>query len=153
VAVKLILSHPDKYGFHLQPGDRYPPLAYDRVRIGSDRDLSLQLVARAAKTDFKTIKELNPELRGHFLPAGKHRILVPSGSGRDLDERLQALKQTRPGKTRERVYVVRKGDSLSAIAARFKVSLPALLLWNRLRLKDTIHPGDRLIIYPGKTSS
>jgi membrane-bound lytic murein transglycosylase D len=51
---------------------------------------------------------------------------------------------------RERVYVVKAGDNLSAIAERFKVPLPALMIWNRLGKKKHIHPGDRLVIYSDK---
>ena len=41
-----------------------------------------------------------------------------------------------------------EGDNLSAIADRFGVPLPALLIWNRLDPTRPIHPGDRLIIAP-----
>ncbi|MBI4161284.1 MAG: LysM peptidoglycan-binding domain-containing protein, partial [Acidobacteria bacterium] len=37
---------------------------------------------------------------------------------------------------------------LTAIARRFRTRLQDLLLWNGLSLKDTIHPGDTLVIYP-----
>jgi membrane-bound lytic murein transglycosylase D len=43
--------------------------------------------------------------------------------------------------------VVKEGDNLSAIAQRFNVPLPALIIWNRLKLREHIHPGQRLIIY------
>ena len=45
-------------------------------------------------------------------------------------------------------YIVKKGESLSAIADKFNVPLPALLLWNRLDTSRPIHPGDRLIVAP-----
>lgn len=49
-------------------------------------------------------------------------------------------------------YVVRAGDTLSAIAARCGVSLRALLAANGLRLTSIIYPGQRLTI-PGSTIS
>ena len=49
------------------------------------------------------------------------------------------------------MYVVQKGDSLTDIAERFNVPLPALLIWNRLDSRKPIHPGDRLVIYPNET--
>ncbi len=75
----MILANPEKYGFVVTPGDLYPLLEFDTVRVECDRDVGLQVVARAASTDFKTIKELNPELRGHYLAPGSHRILIPKG--------------------------------------------------------------------------
>jgi len=48
---------------------------------------------------------------------------------------------------KERIYIVKKGDNLSSIADKFNVPLPALIIWNRIDLKRTIHPGDRLIIF------
>jgi LysM repeat protein len=44
--------------------------------------------------------------------------------------------------------VVKEGDNLSAIAERFNVPLPALIIWNRLEPNNHIYPGDRLLVYP-----
>jgi LysM repeat protein len=54
---------------------------------------------------------------------------------------------------KDRIYVVKKGDSLTGIAERFNVPLPALLIWNRLNLKSTIHPGDELIIHKAEVET
>jgi len=43
---------------------------------------------------------------------------------------------------------VKKGDNLTAIAERHNVPLPSLFIWNRLKVNQHIHPGDRLVIYP-----
>jgi LysM repeat protein len=45
------------------------------------------------------------------------------------------------------IYVVKKGDSLSTIAERFHVSLPALMAWNDLKPDNYIRPGEKLVIY------
>ncbi len=46
------------------------------------------------------------------------------------------------------LYVVRKGDSLSTIAAMFEVT-PNTVLWaNDLKSAKDIHPGDQLVILP-----
>jgi len=54
---------------------------------------------------------------------------------------------------KEQGYVVKKGDSLSAIAKKFDIPLAVLIIWNRLELSRPIHPGDRLIIYPKRLNS
>ena len=44
-------------------------------------------------------------------------------------------------------YVVRKGDTLSNIASKFRVSMGDLLGWNRLKPSSIIKPGQRLVMY------
>lgn len=46
------------------------------------------------------------------------------------------------------IYIIQPGDSLSAIASRFNVSLDALLAANNITDANTISAGDRLVI-PG----
>lgn len=48
---------------------------------------------------------------------------------------------------RSSTYVVRKGDSLSSIADRFRVRLSDLLGWNNLTKRSIIRPGQRLVMY------
>jgi hypothetical protein len=144
---KLILENPQAYGFTFDPADLYPPIEYDRARVECFQPIPLQLVAEAAGTYFKKIKDLNPELRGHFLAAGIHTLLVPPGSSRGLEARLKKLSDRWVAEKEERVYVVREGDSLTGIATRFGVPLKALVIWNRLENEKYIHPGQRLVIY------
>ena len=148
IAAKIILSAPETYGFQFTQTDLYPPLQYDRVRLECYQATPLAIVARAAGTYFKMIKDLNPEIRGHFLTAGSHWILLPPGTADVFDARFKNLVNQWLAENRERVYVVKAGDNLSSIAERFKVPLPALMIWNRLGNKKHIHPGDRLVIYP-----
>jgi membrane-bound lytic murein transglycosylase D len=49
--------------------------------------------------------------------------------------------------TRSTTYVVRRGDTLSHIAAKFRVRLSDLLGWNDLNSRSTIKPGQRLVMY------
>jgi len=154
LAAKLILSDPEKYGFHLTQQDLYQPRQFDRVRIESpETDVPLLLIAEAAGTWFKTIKDMNPEIRGNELAAGTHDILIPKGKAQSFQNRFAALiqkeqaeKQVREASRQEIVYVVRKGDYLSGIAERFNVPISDLLRWNNLRRNSQVHPGQRLII-------
>ncbi|CAM5549019.1 peptidoglycan-binding protein [Streptomyces atroolivaceus] len=55
-------------------------------------------------------------------------------------------------------YIVRKGDTLSAIARRYDTTVKQLQIWNHIADVDVIHPGQRLIVakhddfvpFPGK---
>ena len=46
-------------------------------------------------------------------------------------------------------YVVRRGDSMDAIASRFSIDLQKLLLWNALSIDELIFPGQELQVIPG----
>ncbi len=45
------------------------------------------------------------------------------------------------------VYQIRQGDSLSTIAARYKVSVSDLMKWNALKKNAYIQPGQKLKLY------
>jgi len=65
LSVKRILSDPESYGFKLTPKDFYAPLSFDEIQVHCVQETPIRIIARAAKTSFKTIKDMNPELRGH----------------------------------------------------------------------------------------
>lgn len=148
LSAKLILSSPQKYGFILRPEDYYPPLQYDRIEIYIDQQTPIQLIARAAKTTFKAIKDLNPEIRGHHIGKGNHNILIPKNSAKGFDKRLNALQKQWQSNEQKKIHVVKDGENLSTIAELYNVPLPALLIWNRLNPSKPIHPGNRIIIAP-----
>jgi membrane-bound lytic murein transglycosylase D len=150
LSVKLILSNPARYGFHLTAEDLYAPEPFDPVEITCPQDTPIQLIAEAAKTDFKVIKDLNPEIRGYYLPAGTHRLLLPAGNADGFRDRFSTLFNQWLADRQTHVYKVEKGDNLSSIAERFNVPLQALLVWNRISAKKPINPGDRLIIFPNR---
>jgi len=148
LSVKLIFSDPQKYGFGLRDKDYYPPLAFDRVQVECPQDIPIRVIAKAAKTHFKVIKDLNPEIRGHHLGKGSHRILIPEGTSEGFEDRYQSHVESFLAGKRDRIYIVKEGDNLSVIADRFSVPLTALIIWNRLDPRRPIYPGDRLVIYP-----
>ena len=150
LSIKAILSEPEKFGFQLQKADYYRPLAFDKVRIKSVGDVPIRIVAEAAKTRFKVIKDLNPEIRGHYLATGTHEILIPKGASAGFQKRYRRLVKRFSLGQNERVYVVREGDSLSSIAEKFNIPLAALIIWNRIDPKRPIHPGDRITVRSGK---
>ncbi len=147
LSVKLIFSDPQRYGFVLAEEDFYPPLTFDRIHVECSQEIPIRIIADAAKTHFKEIKDLNTEIRGHYLSKGKHEILVPEGASKGFQARYKANLEEYATARKERIYVVKSGDNLTLIADRFGVSLSSLLIWNRIDIKNAIHPGDRLTIY------
>ncbi|MFC1876887.1 transglycosylase SLT domain-containing protein [Thermodesulfobacteriota bacterium] len=147
LSVKLIFSDPETYGFRLTKKDTYPPLSFDQIQVACSQEIPIRIVAQAAKTHFKTIKDLNPELRGHYLAKGEHTILVPRGASTGFQERYTNLEKKYSATREERIYIVKEGDNLSIIADRFGIPLAALIIWNRIDIQRPIHPGDRLMIH------
>lgn len=153
ISIKLIFSDPQKYGFKLKEKDYYPRLSFDKVDITCFQETPIRIIAQAAGTHFKVIKDLNPEIRGHYVAAGSHTVLIPKSGSPGFQDRYQRFVKKFLAAQKERVYIVKEGDNLSTIAERFDIPLPALLIWNRLDLKRPIHPGDQLIIYPKNSRS
>lgn len=148
LAIKRIVEAPQNHGFGLSPGDFYAPETFSTVRVDAFTDLPLRLIANAAKTDFKTVKDFNPEIRGHYLAAGTRSVNIPSEGEAGFHDRLTTLIEADTKIRNQRVYVVKEGDSLSGIAQKFEVPLAALLIWNRIGLSNVIHPGQRLVVFP-----
>lgn len=149
LSVKLIVGNPQEYGFELTPEDYYQPLAFDTQMLDCFTETPLRLVAEAARTSFKMVKDLNPHIRGHYLQAGHYALRLPPGSATaDFSKRFEKLVQAHSEQRMQRIYVVQNGDSLSTIAAKFDIPLAAILMWNRIDMSKTLHPGNRLVIYP-----
>ncbi len=148
LSVKMIFADPQRFGFKLNEEDYYPPLTFDRVEVTCEREMPIRVVAKAARTHFKMIKDLNPEIRGHYLAKGRHHILVPKGAAEGFEARYQSVAKDHLTNEKEQIYFVKEGDSLSAIADRFDIPLTSLILWNRLNPRRHIYPGQRLVIYP-----
>ncbi len=147
LSAKLILMDPARFGFNVNESDLYPPLEFDQVTFECPVITPLQIVANAAESYYKKIKDLNPELRGQDLGKGIHTLAIPKDTGEafyaSFDILLEEWRQENAVKT----YIVRKGDNLSLIAERFDVPLRSLLRWNRLNPKYHIYPGKELVIY------
>lgn len=148
LAAKIIMTDPEFYGLKIPPDDTYQPVIFDTVGVDCFQEVPIRLIAKAAGTYFKTIKDLNPHLRGHYVRAGHLRINVPAGSAKGFDVRFNQLVARYSQAMQRRIYIVQKGDTLSGIAEKFEVPLAAILIWNRINLSRPIHPGERLVLYP-----
>lgn len=67
VALKTIMTHPEKYGFVLGPDELYPPYRFYEVQINSRVDDLAEFAIRLG-TNYKMLKILNPWLRDNVLP-------------------------------------------------------------------------------------
>lgn len=145
-AIKTIMENPKKYGFHLQTEHIYPPRWYDTVKVEISQPLKFTHLALAVDTDFKTLKDLNPQFLRDYVPRGNYKIKVPPGFGPKVVVALQELGKGRAGQRQdisEKHYVVRKGDTLGRIARRTGVSLATLRRLNGIE-GSTIWAGQKI---------
>jgi len=149
-AIKIIMENPRQYGFSLPPEQVYPPNWYDSVPVKISKRLDLTDLALALDTDFKVLKELNPQFRRNYVPKGKHQIKVPPGFGPKVVVALQELGEGGSGEKNdlsESHYVVQKGDTLGLIARRTGVSIASLRRYNDIQ-GSTIWAGQELRLTP-----
>jgi hypothetical protein len=76
-AIKIVMENPAKYGYHLAKERTYRPKKYDIVHVNLKKTIYITDFAEFFRTDFKTIKELNPQFLKSYLPAGKYTVNVP----------------------------------------------------------------------------
>jgi len=77
---KIILSDPEKYGFHLEKNEFYDLLQVERVPIELTQPLPIIDVARAVGFFYKEFKEMNPQLSEETIPPGTHILNLPPGT-------------------------------------------------------------------------
>ena len=153
-AIKIILEHPENYGFSFDPARAYKPLPRDQVSIDLSEDLHLRDAAQAIGTDYKTLRELNPELKGREFPKGKYNIYVPQGSGPKMSAFLAGRKSTTTDLNQPKAnsgagnqyYVVRSGDNLTLISRKTGVPISTIKNLNRLK-GSKIWVGQKLRLY------
>lgn len=146
LAAKLILEHPEAYGFRLEAEDLYFPTPFERIALEAGRETPVLAIAQAAHTDVKMIKDLNPDIRGFRLAPGRHHLLIPRSGSNGFHDRLSRLMTEADAQMREISYLVREGDTLSAIAEHHGVNVADVRSWNRLDAKKPIQPGMRLVL-------
>jgi len=144
-ATLLIINNPEKYGFELPQPE--PPLQFDSVPI--DQPFKLSSLAASLELDTSLLSTLNPELRYDSTPAYGYILRVPVGYGEKIGALAAGLPKWIPPEAQYTWHLVRRGETLSTIAARYRTSVSAIARLNGLRSVHFIKPGQRLKI-PGR---
>ena len=141
------MTNPEKYGYDIDREDLYYAEQFDHVEITVREAAPLYIIAQAAKTYFKVIKDLNPHFKSYYLPAGKYKLILPKGAAVGFSERFENNMSQWLAEKKERIYIVKKGDNLSTVAVRFNVPVKAIMIWNGVTNGKKIAPGDKLFIF------
>jgi membrane-bound lytic murein transglycosylase D len=129
---------------------------------------TLWSIAKRYGVDVRSLAAWNAMAPGDVLRVGR-KLVVGAGStnGNAVADRAPAqptaqptavagtddAAKSAPSSTRSRqvTYVVRRGDSLSSIARRFRVTIPKLMEWNAGAGNNYLQPGQRLVVFVDAT--
>ena len=142
IAAALVAKDPEAYGFvDIEYQD---PLCYDKVKV--PEVTTLGLIAEACEASAEELKELNPELLRGCTPPGvsDYEVRIPCGRREVFVRNFEAL-QPLP-RFQFKTHIVRKGDTLSGIAKRYRVDIQPLLEINKLRKNSRLSIGMNLLI-------
>ncbi len=147
LAARMIVKHPEKYGF---TNIKYQePLSY--VEVNFDHPINLRKFAASMGLPHKKITRLNPSYKRSIAPLyGQNLTLrVPT----HLKE--QALSAARVSRVSSSVvsrassgdwfwYRIRRGDNLSTLARRFGTTASQIRSFNRMGRRSRLIAGRRL---------
>ena len=134
-----VMSDPDKYGIALSPVPNQPYLA--QVDIGTQMDLNL--IASLAGLEPDLVFRLNPGfLQWGTHPDGPHTVMIPAEAVGTFESNFANLASSPITWDR---YVIRSGDTLSAIARNHGTQVSALQQINNLT-NSRIVAGQTLLI-------
>lgn len=142
IAALLIINNPEKYGFNLPQS--YPPEKYETVAI--DRPIKLSNLSTTLGLKEDELASLNPELRYDATPDQEYLLKVPLGYGQEVPAAIDSVSRWIPPQATYTLHYVRRGETLSVIAQRYRTTVSAIARLNGLRGVHLIRPGQRLKI-------
>ncbi|MEH6595283.1 MAG: LysM peptidoglycan-binding domain-containing protein [Colwellia polaris] len=123
-------------------------LAWQRYKIKNGD--SLGKIAQKFNTEIDLIRQVN-NVKGNQIRAGKF-LLIPVATA-SLDSYLLSQNQ-RLAKTQnkvlageKRIHIVKSGDTLWDLSRAYNVSTRSIAKWNAMAPRDTIKPGQKLVIW------
>jgi len=147
-ATLLIVGDPGKYGFELP--EPLPAVNFEKVPV--ERHVKLADLDRALGLAKGTLVAANPALRREVTPDTAYELNVPAAAAPAFQARLDELPQYVPPKDSYTVHRVRRGETLSTIARRYRTTISKIVSANNLRSRNRIRAGQRLKIpYRGAT--
>ena len=154
------------YAYHrqhgIEPTEAPIPLSVDTVRI--NKLMHLEQISSTIDLPIETLRQLNPQYKLDIIPATTkpytlvlpqryvmqyiaHEPEIQAKDSMYLKEyinpaNIEKKRQERSGT----VYVVKKGDTLGAIARRYRVTTAQLMRWNNIKSAHKLRIGQRLRI-------
>ncbi len=127
LAMRRLVAEPERYGLSISPIPNQPYFA----RVATGGQINLKLAAEIAGVTPEEVYELNPAYhRWATDPGGPHFLLLPVDAADTFSANLNQLSgDERLGVAR---YVVRRGDTVSAVARHFHTSVNVIRELNEM---------------------
>lgn len=153
IAAKLIAKNPDKYGF--EGIDYMTPIEFDHVTL--KEPVNLRIMAEKMNINYEDFKDLNPRFKGEIAPLDRSNQLslrIPAGTSEiamnAASSAVASIIDFVPDQVETQYYKVRRGESLGAIARKFRTTVAYLRELNDFPRKKAIKVGQKIIV-PDRT--
>jgi len=137
-----IIDNLEKYGMDDVTVDA--PVKFETVSI--DKQVHLKDVAKAIHMDKETLVDLNPELRYKLLPDEPYELKIPPGKREVLMAKIGDIPEYTEAAPAIAYHRVRRGETLSTIAQRYRTSVRQIALYNNINRHNYIVAGNILKI-------
>jgi membrane-bound lytic murein transglycosylase D len=154
------------YAYHQSHGITYSeppmPIAVDTIQV--TRLLHLGQVSSTIDVSTDALRLLNPQYKLDVIPATnkQYTLILPANRVTEYITRQDSIiakdslylkEYLNPGAVAKKMtetttiyYRVKKGDTLGAIAKRYRVTVKQLMTWNKIRSANSLSIGQRLRI-------
>jgi membrane-bound lytic murein transglycosylase D len=142
LAALFIINDPERFGFELKDLDL--PQSYTKVTVA--KQMRLKDIAKVMGISHTSLEDLNPELRHKATPTDSYDLKIAKGKRALLIVRLDEIPVWTPPKRLYAYHRVRRGETLSHLADRYRTSVRAIAAANHIRRRGFIRAGQRLKI-------
>jgi len=142
MAAMHLIENPEKYGLELPTPD--DPIAYEEIPVKKQ----IQLTALASKIGMESreLIDMNPELRYKVTPDEEYFLKVPVDKTEITVAGLEEMPAWTPPEPQFAYHRVRKGETLSHIARKYRTSVKKIATANNIRRYNRLRIGQRLKI-------
>jgi membrane-bound lytic murein transglycosylase D len=146
-ALTLIAKDAPHYGIQVEPDQ---PVPSDVVKLG--RAIDLRLVAETIDVDVETLRALNPALLRMATPDdSSFELHLPVGTAEKFSAEIAEIPAEKWVSWRR--HRVAQGETLTAIAKKYRVTPAAIAEANNLERSAALEPGEKLIIPAARPES
>ncbi|MCF6248750.1 MAG: LysM peptidoglycan-binding domain-containing protein [Desulfobacula sp.] len=137
-----IVRNLDKY--NMKVSNPLEPVEFKVFEI--KKQVRLKDIAKEIGVNVRVLKDLNPELRYALLPSESYQLKIPEDKAELFLAKLDAIKTTYSPPPMFVYHRVRRGDTLSGIANKYKTSIRAISRANNIGRTHRIIAGKVLKI-------
>jgi len=147
MAAAIVGKDLEKYGFTVPPERDYPKY----TTVMTDGSISVEILAKCTKMSEKAFRKANPKIRKWALPSHPKKQSVHVPEKHSFQSCIRKVPKTKRMKYRE--HKIKQGESLAAIARKYKISVATIQVANKIKNPNRISVGQTLLIPGGEISS